>query len=243
MSQGVLKRFYNSRDWKEVRDAYYYSAGGLCELCGKPGAEVHHIKALTPANYTDPAYAYDFNNLQLLCKACHNSIHEKHYADYRSRHIGGAVLPGMAFNEQGDIVQADNVHIVWGAPASGKSRYVMEHAGTFDTVIDLDLIINAIGLGDAKNVRSPYLSLALSIRNDIYSMIEHRSFRFDAVWVVVCMPIKREREELARRLRGDLIHIDADEPTCLKHARLDDARRNKEYQYKIIRDYFNKLQV
>ncbi len=46
-----------------VREQVWRSDGGLCVLCGKPGAEIDHID-------TDSA---DLSNLQLLCLECHHA--------------------------------------------------------------------------------------------------------------------------------------------------------------------------
>ena len=40
-----------------------------------PGDEVHHKIRLTPENIKDPQVALNWNNLELLCKDCHNQEH------------------------------------------------------------------------------------------------------------------------------------------------------------------------
>lgn len=72
--------FYQSKEWKKCREAYYKKAGGLCERClavgiVKAGVIVHHKIELTLENYTDPAIALSFDNLMLLCRPCHEQIH------------------------------------------------------------------------------------------------------------------------------------------------------------------------
>ena len=52
-------RFYASGRWKKCRAGYIKFRrtidGGLCEECrDKPGYIVHHKRALTPDNITDP---------------------------------------------------------------------------------------------------------------------------------------------------------------------------------------------
>lgn len=75
-------RLYSSRAWKDCRQAYRKSVGGLCEIClakglYKPGEIVHHKIHLTPNNINNPAITLDWNNLQLVCRDCHAEIHEK----------------------------------------------------------------------------------------------------------------------------------------------------------------------
>lgn len=72
--------FYQNSAWVRCRKAYIASVGGICERCRSKGIlnagrVVHHITELTPQNYTDPAIAYGFDNLMLLCQACHEEVH------------------------------------------------------------------------------------------------------------------------------------------------------------------------
>lgn len=70
--------FYNSSEWKNLRNQKFYDADGLCELCKKngiirQGKEVHHIIPIE----TDWSKRLDYDNLILLCSDCHNLQHER----------------------------------------------------------------------------------------------------------------------------------------------------------------------
>lgn len=72
--------FYKGRGWRNCRDGYARSVGGLCERCLKrglyvPGEIVHHKIDLTPENISDPAIALSWDNLELLCRDCHADAH------------------------------------------------------------------------------------------------------------------------------------------------------------------------
>ena len=41
-----------------------------------PGEQVHHKIRLTPDNLADPAVALNWDNLELLCTACHQEEHK-----------------------------------------------------------------------------------------------------------------------------------------------------------------------
>lgn len=74
------KGFYASDAWHRARQSYisYRSGidGGMCEVCHeKPGYIVHHIKELTPNNINDPNITLSENNLEYVCKDCHDKIH------------------------------------------------------------------------------------------------------------------------------------------------------------------------
>lgn len=73
----LIRKFYRSNDWKLARALKIAATDGLCEKCGKVGEEVHHIVHLTPDNVTDPEIALNQDNLILLCKDCHNKVHER----------------------------------------------------------------------------------------------------------------------------------------------------------------------
>ena len=85
--------FYSSKAWKETRKAYGKSVGGLCERCRKkglvvPGVIVHHKNYLTPENINDPSVSLDWNNLELVCMACHNEDHEGREKRYTVDELG-----------------------------------------------------------------------------------------------------------------------------------------------------------
>lgn len=78
---GFAHAFYRSIAWQQCRNAYVKSKGGLCERCLSlgmytPGAEVHHKVRLTPENISDPDVALNWDNMELLCKACHDAEHK-----------------------------------------------------------------------------------------------------------------------------------------------------------------------
>lgn len=71
------KKFYRSKEWKKCRESYISERrmvdGGLCEICGeRTGYIVHHKKALTPANISNPEISLSHGNLQYVCKPCHD---------------------------------------------------------------------------------------------------------------------------------------------------------------------------
>ena len=90
------KKFYHSKRWLRCRQAYGASQHWLCERCGQPADQVHHRIYLSDANLGDPEIALNWENLELLCDACHAIEH----------HGGGfQTADGLIFNEEGDLVQ------------------------------------------------------------------------------------------------------------------------------------------
>lgn len=93
MSYGIRKDFYNSKAWKTVRKNVWIKQQLLCNRCYKPvyvdgiskyipkeqrrTGIVHHIKYLNDTNVNDDSVALDMNNLEGICKECHEKEHHK----------------------------------------------------------------------------------------------------------------------------------------------------------------------
>lgn len=68
-------RFYNSIEWRTLAAKYSQDKGYRCEECDRIATEVHHRKAIqTPEGWNR---RLDYDNLELLCKGCHNERHER----------------------------------------------------------------------------------------------------------------------------------------------------------------------
>ena len=82
-----IESFYTSWIWRKCRKAFVESKGNLCERCLKRGViepgskdrplEVHHKVPLTPENIKNPDIALGWDNLELLCKTCHDQERER----------------------------------------------------------------------------------------------------------------------------------------------------------------------
>jgi 5-methylcytosine-specific restriction endonuclease McrA len=80
MAKDYAKDFYRSKAWHDCRDGYIKKVSGLCERClakglYRPGVIVHHKIYLTPRNIKDPSISLNWDNLELLCRECHNEEH------------------------------------------------------------------------------------------------------------------------------------------------------------------------
>lgn len=73
------KKFYTSKAWRKCRKAYISKRimidGGMCEVCGERlGYIVHHKTMLTPDNISDIEITLSFDNLQYVCRQCHDEF-------------------------------------------------------------------------------------------------------------------------------------------------------------------------
>ena len=72
-----IHRFYKSVAWQVAREIKIRDANGKCERCGALGEEVHHKTRLTIQNYLDTSISLNQENLELLCRKCHNEEHKR----------------------------------------------------------------------------------------------------------------------------------------------------------------------
>jgi len=101
MAKEWAKSFYNSKAWQDCRESYIQTVDGLCERCLKkkeyvPGYIVHHIEWLTPNNINDPMVTLNHDNLEYLCKSCHN---QEHFSTQES------VRDDVMFDSEGNLVE------------------------------------------------------------------------------------------------------------------------------------------
>jgi len=74
------KAFYKSKAWQQCRAGYIAYRrgldGGMCEICQEvPGYIVHHKQHITPHNVNNPDITLSWDNLQYVCKHCHDVEH------------------------------------------------------------------------------------------------------------------------------------------------------------------------
>ena len=73
------QKIYNNTRWVKLRKEKLMQ-NPICEVCNKQLADhVHHIDSFM--NYVGNErinVAYDSNNLQSVCRECHNKLHQKH---------------------------------------------------------------------------------------------------------------------------------------------------------------------
>lgn len=90
------KAFYLSPQWRACRDGYIKSVGGLCERCYRKGlispAEiVHHKVYITQQNIHDPRVTLNWDNLEALCRECHEAEHRKGKKRYKVDSFGRVI--------------------------------------------------------------------------------------------------------------------------------------------------------
>lgn len=95
MAQEWAKKFYASAAWQRLRLYVLKRDDFLCCRCGKPGKIVHHKTHLTAANINDPSVSLNEQNLETVCKDCHDA---EHNAD-------APTDAALHFDENGNLVK------------------------------------------------------------------------------------------------------------------------------------------
>lgn len=81
MAKEFAIQFYSSKAWKQCREEYKKQRHYLCERCAAkgllvPGVIVHHRRRVSPETINDPEVLLNFDNLELLCRKCHEDEHK-----------------------------------------------------------------------------------------------------------------------------------------------------------------------
>lgn len=109
MSYGIRKDFYHSKAWQDVRKTIWLKQNLLCNRCHRPvyvdgiseyipkenrrTGIVHHKIYLDDNNINDINITLNIDNLEGLCKDCHEKEHNK----------GQSLREDYYFDEEGNI--------------------------------------------------------------------------------------------------------------------------------------------
>lgn len=240
MGKGFSKAFYNSNAWKACREAYIAQRnmidGGMCEKCKENiGEELHHKVFLRPDNIHNADITLNPENLILLCKDCHFKEHKQAILlGFRKRKKRKVLLNGMFF--ENGMPHQQQVNIIYGPPASGKTTYVKNNMEIGDLVIDLDYIKQAISFTWKDAESDNLLDIAIKIRDCIYEAIEKGEVDCKRVWIIAGLPNKNERERLKERFNATLIPMLKARQECVNNAKRD--KRDMILQEVIIDKWF-----
>lgn len=95
------------------------------------------------------------------------------------------------------------ITIVCGAPCSGKSTYVEQHAGPDDLVVDHDALAQELGSARTHNHHAMYARAAERWVEDILDDLPTDR----DVWIIRSLPSAEYRAELADRIQADRIVV------------------------------------
>lgn len=68
----TIREFYNSHAWQKQRKYKMQLENYRCARCGGVAEDVHHKITLTDTNVNNQEIAMNLDNLECLCRTCHN---------------------------------------------------------------------------------------------------------------------------------------------------------------------------
>lgn len=91
-----IEKKYKSKKWQKLRKKKLI-LNPLCERCLEKGISnsayfIHHKEYITDKNYMNDNIFFNIDNLESLCKDCHNKEHFAIKQEYK-------------FNENGDLIK------------------------------------------------------------------------------------------------------------------------------------------
>ena len=125
------------------------------------------------------------------------------------------------------------IHIVTGAPCSGKSTYVAKNAAEGDVIVDYDKIAVAIGSSKPHDAVGHIRSAAFKAREAIISYLLDNSDNAEG-WIIHTKPTQ-EQTEAYENAGAEFITIEATMEECLERAEADDRPARV---FDAIRAYF-----
>ena len=186
----TLENFYTSKAWQKCRryviaDILSRDGALYCSRCRKEimepnDAVLHHIKPLDDDTVGDPDVAYNPDNLEILCHACHNAEHDKGWSVSREK----------------------RVYILCGGTDADREKYIVEHASDGALVVSIPRIQDALS---PRRKRDRLMPVVWQVRDVIYTSIEKRFGPWTEAWIVGEFSNVAEREALARRMGGTVL--------------------------------------
>ena len=218
-----LHSFYTSAEWHALlttlkMDRLNVDGNLICEYCGKPivrayDAIGHHKIELTEENVNDRSISLNPENVAFLHHRCHNYQHQK--LGYHMR----------------------QVYIIWGAPCSGKTSYVMSNKLDTDLIVDMDLIWKSISGLPLYQKPNKLKAVAFRIRDSLYDVIRYRYGKWDNAYIIAGLPLQAERERMISTFGARPVHIEATEEECIRRAYADELRDSEAYE-EYIKQWF-----
>lgn len=201
MMYDTPEQFYKSKAWESFRAQLIHERTTddgvvICAYCGRPilrryDCIGHHKTELTKENVNDINVTLNPANVDLIHFKCHNDIHERY---------GG-------FSQK--------VYLVYGAPCSGKTSYVLANARPDDIILDIDRIWSCICIGGWEHKPRRARAMVFGVRDAMIDMIRTRTGNWRTAWIVGGYPLRTERDRLCNILRAETIYCEATMAECL----------------------------
>lgn len=206
MALDPIHAFYCRKEWLDLAQACKIKSGGVCSRCGSINdmseLRPHHKIELTLENVDDPRIALNPDNIEVLCRECHDLAHPHHF---------------------GNFIGQKHVYLVHGSPCAGKTTYVNSVATRNDLIVDLDKIHRSLCICGLYDKPDAVKRVAFNVRDMLLDEVRtatHRR-RWQDAYIVGTYPDAYDREEFVREYGAELVHIDTPKDECIARALKD----------------------
>ncbi len=233
---GQHQHLYNKAAWRKLRGSVL-SAAPLCRMCLEQGrTTAATVVDLITAHRGDLDLFHDPENLQPLCKPCHDRHAQRRDkgGDVRAIGVDGWPVGGIAISKPRNDPFAGirwmepatiPLTIVCGAPASGKSTWVRDNAEHDALIICMDTIAARMFGQRAYRIRDDKQWVAArQERNNMLRWIMRPSARkkWSRAYYIATMPTAEERAAITEQLKPDRVVIIAPgQEECMRRAMAD----------------------
>lgn len=230
----VWRRWYGTAAWRRLRWSVLVDATFTCARCGQVGTGPDLVADHIAPHRGDRDLFFDRENLQCLCKACHDGAKQR---EERSGMATGAGSSGVMARPTWFRKTYVPVTVVCGPPGAGKSTYVRDNAGPDDLVVCFDQIARRMFGADGTGRTQGSLVLSqkmdvLRARNDMIGKLMWASARnrWPAAWIILLEPEAAHRQWWRDTVGASVAVLATPEAECLRRIDMDDAagdRRGK----------------
>lgn len=128
------------------------------------------------------------------------------------------------------------IKCIYGAPCSGKTTFVKEHAGEGDIIWDFDHVRAALtNHAEHESGSDGQNDMTKQLRFTFASGAKDNAA--DVAWFICTRPTEKIKEQLGED--AEFIEMEATEEECLDRLEKDKTRKDKELMKKLIHEYFH----
>lgn len=111
------------------------------------------------------------------------------------------------------------VTLIAGPPCSGKSTYLLRHAGPEDLVVDYDALAAAVRpTGSTHGHPESHRHLVWEARDAILERLRLGSHGVRRAWIIAAAPRRKDRDRYRDRYGADVVIVMSPEDVCLRRA-------------------------
>ena len=222
-----LFEFYRSKEWQDFREIVIAERiqddGNVYdEVTGKPILRaydliLHHKIELTEENVHDFNISLNPDNIMIVSHRTHNYIHDKFGYSHRQ------------------------VYLVYGAPLSGKSKWIRENMCEGDLVVNIDDIWECVSGLKRYNKPNRLKSVVFKVRDTLIESVKYRQGKWNNAFICGGYSLQSERERLCKELGAREVFIDVPQSECYARLELCDCIEDKDEFKKYIDEWFERF--